>query len=49
MFRDGHRNVGQVMYDVGYNTPSYFAKSFRELYGSTPSEFIKKIQPTDLP
>jgi YesN/AraC family two-component response regulator len=43
MFRDGHRNVGQVMYDVGFNTPSYFAKSFRQLYGSTPSEFIKKI------
>jgi AraC-like DNA-binding protein len=43
LFRDGHKDISQVMYDVGFNTPSYFAKSFKEVYGSNPSEFIKKL------
>jgi DNA-binding response OmpR family regulator len=45
MFRKGHNNISQVMFEVGFNTPSYFARSFRDLYGCTPSEFIKKLNP----
>jgi signal transduction histidine kinase/DNA-binding response OmpR family regulator len=41
MFRSGHNNIAQVMFEVGFNTPSYFARSFKDLYGSIPSEFIK--------
>ncbi len=34
-------NITQVAYSVGFNSMSYFAKCFRELYGVRPSEFIQ--------
>ena len=35
-------NVSEIMYAVGFNNQSYFTKSFREVYGMTPSEFMAK-------
>jgi ligand-binding sensor domain-containing protein/signal transduction histidine kinase/DNA-binding response OmpR family regulator len=32
-------SVNEVAYTVGFNTPSYFIKCFREAYGSTPAAF----------
>jgi AraC-like DNA-binding protein len=40
MFKEGHKNVTRVMYAVGFNNSSYFAKCFFELYGSNPSEYL---------
>lgn len=34
--------VSEIAYQVGFNTPSYFIKCFKETYGSTPSEYIPK-------
>jgi DNA-binding response OmpR family regulator len=42
MFLEGHRNVSSVLYTVGFNTPSYFTQSFRELFGINPSDYIKQ-------
>ena len=42
MFHEGHRNITTVVYEVGFNTPSYFTQCFREVYGVNPSEYIKK-------
>jgi signal transduction histidine kinase/ligand-binding sensor domain-containing protein/DNA-binding response OmpR family regulator len=39
-FRSGHKNVAQVMYLVGFNNQSYFARCFNKLFGMTPSQFI---------
>jgi AraC-like DNA-binding protein len=35
----GDLNITQVMYEVGYQTPAYFARRFREYYGMNPSEY----------
>lgn len=33
------RNISEIAYDVGFTTPSYFAKRFKEEYGKSPGEF----------
>lgn len=35
------KNVSDVCYDVGFNSPSYFTTCFTEVYKMTPSEFVK--------
>jgi len=38
----GHGNISQVMFEVGFTNSSYFAKRFQEEFGMTPSEFMQK-------
>jgi len=33
-------NIAEVSYEVGFNTPQYFAKSFKEEFSMLPSEFV---------
>lgn len=35
-------NVSEVMFEVGFNSRSYFSKCFYELYGTYPKEYMKK-------
>ncbi|MFC2115162.1 ATP-binding protein [Bacteroidota bacterium] len=42
LFREEHHNIAQVAYSVGFNNPSYFSECFRDLHGSTPSDFIRE-------
>jgi len=42
MFSSGHTNVAQVMYEVGINNQSNFAKNFKKQFGMNPSEYIQK-------
>ena len=34
-------NINEVSYEVGYTSPSYFSKNFKNIYYKTPKEFIK--------
>jgi DNA-binding response OmpR family regulator len=34
-------NIAEITYEVGFNNLSYFAKCFREMYGMSPSEYMK--------
>lgn len=38
------KNVSEVCYDVGFNSPSYFTTCFTEVYKMTPSEFVKSLK-----
>lgn len=38
----GEKTISEISYEVGFNTPSYFIKRFKELYGVTPVQFQKK-------
>ena len=39
-------NVSEIAYEVGINNLSYFAKIFKEKFGVTPVEFLRKSTPT---
>jgi DNA-binding response OmpR family regulator/two-component sensor histidine kinase len=38
----GYGNVTEVAYAVGFQSLSYFSRSFRDLYGFQPSEYLRK-------
>ena len=36
--------INEVAYTVGFNTPSYFIKCFKEVYKKTPAEYLQDLQ-----
>lgn len=44
LFRKGNFSVSEVMYMVGFSNPSYFSRSFKAEFGTTPSEFIASLR-----
>lgn len=42
LLEGGYGNVTEVAYAVGFRHLSYFSRSFRDLYGVQPSEYLKK-------
>ncbi|MFT3738085.1 MAG: helix-turn-helix domain-containing protein [Breznakibacter sp.] len=36
------RTVSEISYMLGFTSPSYFSRRFREKYGCTPSEYVEK-------
>ena len=41
LLRAGH-NASETAYQVGFESPSYFTKVFKEYYQQTPSEYLKR-------
>lgn len=42
MLETGHYSISEVLYTVGYNSPSYFSKTYKERFGVLPSELLQK-------
>jgi len=38
------KNISEVCYDVGFNSPSYFTTCFTEAFKMTPSEYARNIK-----
>ncbi|MCH5236765.1 MAG: substrate-binding domain-containing protein [Muribaculaceae bacterium] len=36
------KTISEICYEVGFSTPAYFTKCFREQFGMTPTEFREK-------
>lgn len=35
-------NISEIAYEVGFSNPSYFAESFKKLFGYSPSEYLQQ-------
>lgn len=40
LLKKSDATISEIAYQVGFNTPSYFIKCFRETYGCTPSDYL---------
>ena len=40
LMEEGELNISEITFKVGFTSPPYFTKCFKEEYGKTPSEFI---------
>ena len=41
LLKQNKATISEVAYLVGYRTPNHFSTAFKELYGVTPSEYVK--------
>ncbi|MDT0557085.1 two-component regulator propeller domain-containing protein [Ichthyenterobacterium sp. W332] len=40
--KESDKTVTEIAYQVGFNSPSYFSRCFRETYGTSPNEYLAK-------
>ncbi len=39
------RSISEIGYEVGFSTPAYFSKCYREAFGETPSDLRARLMP----
>lgn len=44
LLRTGQFSISEVAYKVGFSDPGYFSRCFKELYKSSPIEYVKKLK-----
>jgi len=42
LLKESDATISEIAYQVGFNTPSYFIKCFKETYHCTPNEYYQK-------
>lgn len=40
LLENGQYNITEIAFNVGFSTPGYFSKCFKEQYGKSPSEYL---------
>lgn len=40
-----NKNISEIAFETGFNTPAYFSKCFREIFDVLPSNYIKSYRP----
>lgn len=43
MLTTSNATISEIAYEVGFTTPAYFTKCYRDFYGETPSELRQKL------
>jgi signal transduction histidine kinase/CheY-like chemotaxis protein len=38
------KSIAEIAYTCGFNDPAYFTRSFKEVFGYTPSQYIKNLE-----
>ena len=36
------KSISEITYEVGFTSPSYFTKCYKEYFGESPSDFLKR-------
>ena len=44
MLLEGKYNISEIAFKVGINSTVYFRQCFKEEFGLTPSDYLKKIK-----
>ncbi len=42
LLAQGNLTVSEISYEVGFSSPSYFAKCYKEQYGESPTDFLRR-------
>ena len=42
LLKESDSTTSEIAYQVGFNSPSYFTRCFKEAYGHTPTEYASK-------
>ncbi len=42
LIKNSGKTISEIAYEVGFSSPSYFTKSFKEQFGISPTEYAKK-------
>lgn len=42
LLKQSNLSISEIAYQIGFNTPSYFIKNFKDVYHCTPSEYHSK-------
>jgi len=48
LLRAGDLNISETAYTVGFSDPSYFSRVFQQAYGSSPSDYLRKLEQGNL-
>ena len=43
LLKESDATISEIAYQVGFNSPSYFSKCFKEVYSCTPNEYLSNI------
>lgn len=38
------KSISEIAYEIGFSSPAYFAKCFKDTYGESPTEYVEKIE-----
>lgn len=41
------KTIAEITYEVGFSTPSYFTKCYKEFFGENPTDFLKRKEKSD--
>ncbi|WP_435622581.1 response regulator [Flagellimonas sp.] len=41
LLKEGHTNIAEIGYAVGFNQPAYFSTAFKQHFGCAPSQYIE--------
>lgn len=47
LLKESSLSVSEIIYETGFKNKTYFYRSFKELYGTSPMEYVKKINNSD--